>query len=227
MRDPAVEPFLDRNGEAQVRGFLHRPASANGDALVLAHSAGGSCQSPLLIAVAEAFTKDSITVLRCDLPFRQARPHGPPGAGSATRDRKGLRQAVAAIKKIVPGRVFLGGHSYGGRQSSMVAAEDPDVASALLLLSYPLHPPHRPTQLRTGHFPQLRVPSLFVSGTRDEFASIEEITSALRLIPAQTRLVTIEGAGHSLANKLPAVAERVSHAFLEFVLTSGLAFSQP
>jgi len=130
-----------------------------------------------------------------------------------------LRQALAALRKIVPGRVFLGGHSYGGRQASMLAAEDASGAAALLLLSYPLHPPRRPAQLRTAHLPQLRVPSLFVQGARDEFASVEEITSALELIPARTRLLVIEGAGHSLAGRgeLPAVAAKVSSAFREFV----------
>ena len=187
--------------------------------MVLTHSAGANSQSPLQIAVAEALAGFGLTVLRCDLPFRQTRPHGPPGAGSAARDREGLRQAVTAMRKIVPGRIFLGGHSYGGRQASMLAAEDSGVAAALLLLSYPLHPPRRPTQLRTAHFHQLRVPSLFVQGTRDEFASVVEITSALQLIPARTRLLTIEGAGHSLAvrGELPAVASKVNAAFREFV----------
>ena len=219
VRDSAIEPFLDETSEPRVRGFLHRPVSSNNDALVLTHSAGANCQSPSLMAVAEAFAGYGLTVLRCDLPFRQMRPQGPPGAGSATRDREGLRQAVAAMRKIVSGRVFLGGHSYGGRQASMLAADDADVAAALLLLSYPLHPPRRPTQLRTAHFHRLRVPSLFVTGTSDEFASVEEITAALALIPARTRLLAIKGAGHSLGGRggFPTVAARVSAAFQEFV----------
>lgn len=215
----SIEPFPDDSSEPRVRGFLHLPESANGDALVLTHSAGGNCQSPLLMAVAEALAESGLTVLRCDLPFRQLRPHGPPGAGSAARDREGLRQAVMALRKLVLGRVFLGGHSYGGRQASMLAADDPDVAAALLMLSYPLHPPRRPKQLRTAHFSRLRVPSLFVQGTRDEFASLEEITAALPLIPARTKLLVIEGVGHSLAGRgeLTAVAADVTAAFREFI----------
>lgn len=214
-----IEPFLDKACEPQVCGFLHRPVAANGDALVLTHSAGGNCQSPLLVAVAEAFAEREITVLRCDLPFRQSRPHGPPAPASAVRDREGLQRAVTAMKKIVRGRIFLGGHSYGGRQASMVAAEDPAITAGLLLLSYPLHPPRRPTQLRTAHFPQLHVPALFVTGTRDGFASVEEITSALQLIPSRTRLLRIEGAGHSLAGRhdLGSVAAAVTTAFVEFM----------
>jgi predicted alpha/beta-hydrolase family hydrolase len=217
MPDPEIEPFHDDTREPPVRGFLHRPAAANGDALILTHGAGGDCHSPLLLALAESLAETGMTVLRCDLPFRQRRAHGPPG--DAARDREGLRQAVAAMGKIVSGRIFLAGHSYGGRQASMLAADDPGIAAGLLLLSYPLHPPRRPTQLRTAHFPRLRVPALFVSGTRDGFASIEEITSALQLIPARPRLLTIEGADHSLArrNELPSVAASVSQAFLELI----------
>jgi len=94
--------------------------------------------------------------------------------------------------------VYLGGHSYGGRQASMLAAESPGLVEALLLLSYPLHPPKKPEQLRTAHFPQLHTPALFVSGTKDEFATVDELKSALALIPAQTELQIIEGAGHDL-----------------------------
>jgi predicted alpha/beta-hydrolase family hydrolase len=80
----------------------------------------------------------------------------------------------------------------------MLAAETPGLVEGLLLLSYPLHPPKKPQQLRTAHFPNLRTPALFVHGTRDDFGSIEEMRAALQLIPAATTLVPIEGAGHDL-----------------------------
>ena len=102
------------------------------------------------------------------------------------------------MKRFAGGSVLLGGHSYGGRQASMLATEEPDVAAALLLLSYPLHPPGKPEQLRTAHLPNLRTPAVFVQGTKDEFGSIEEILAALDLIPAQTELVAVENAGHDL-----------------------------
>jgi hypothetical protein len=94
--------------------------------------------------------------------------------------------------------VLLGGHSYGGRQASILAAEEPELVDALLLFSYPLHPPGKPNQLRTDHFPKLTVPATFVHGTEDPFGSIEEMRSALHLIPAKTELVVIEGASHDL-----------------------------
>jgi len=81
--------FLDST-TVPVRGFLHRPATASKDWLVLTHGAGSNCQSPLLRALAEAFAASGINVLRVDLPFRQSRPHGPPPRGSAERDQEGL-----------------------------------------------------------------------------------------------------------------------------------------
>jgi uncharacterized protein len=98
-------------------------------------------------------------------------------------------------------RIFIGGHSYGGRQASMLCAEEPELVSGLLLLSYPLHPPRRPEQQRTQHLPDLRTPTLFVHGTRDPFGSIEELERAIKMIPAKTKLMTVEGAGHDLGFK--------------------------
>lgn len=192
---PNVEPISDG---LSVRGFLHTPVNLSGDGLILTHGAGANCQSPLLIALANAFCESGLTVLRCDLPFRQSRPHGPPSRGSAERDQEGLKRGVELMREKVTGRVFLGGHSYGGRQASMLTASEPELVDGLLLLSYPLHPPKRPDQLRTAHFPSLRTPALFVSGTRDGFGSVDEMTEALQLIPARTQLLTVERAGHEL-----------------------------
>jgi len=210
LTDVSVDPF--------VRGLLHRPANSNGDGLVLTHGAGSNCQAPLLIALAETFAEAGFTVLRCDLPYRQDRPYGPPGPGDAKRDRAGLKNAVAVVKNLASGRVFLGGHSYGGRQASMLCAELAEMApqkaaeltAGLLLLSYPLHPPRKPEQLRTQHFFHLQTPALFVEGTRDPFGSIAEIEQALKLIPAKTTLLTVEGAGHDLGFKGKAGREKLS-----------------
>src|SRR6266568_8045492 len=184
-----IRDFADIAVDPKIRGYLHIPETPNNDGLVLSHGAGSNRQAPLLIALAETFSAAGFTVLRCDLPYRQSRPFGPPGPGDAARDRAGLKNALAAMNKFC-GRFFLGGHSYGGRQSSMLCAEEPNLVSALLLLSYPLHPPRKPEQQRTQHMPDLRTPTLFVSGTRDPFGSIDELKQALKMIPAKTKLVT-------------------------------------
>lgn len=166
--------------------------------------------------MAGALAAAGVTVLRCDLPFRQARPAGPPPPGSAARDRRGLRDAVLALRRLVPGRVRLGGHSYGGRQATLLAAEEPAVAAGLLCLAYPLHPPGRPAAPRTEHFPRLTVPALFVHGTRDPFGSPEELRAALALIPAATGLVLAEGAGHDLGRHDAVVRDAVRALFRLF-----------
>ena len=110
------------------------------------------------------------------------------------------------MRRLASGRIFLGGHSYGGRQSTMLSAAEPDLVSGLLLLSYPLHPPRKPEQLRTAHFPDLRTPALFVHGVRDPFGSPEEMQTALALIPAETSLIMIPKAGHELIARNPLAA---------------------
>ncbi|HEV7219447.1 MAG TPA: alpha/beta fold hydrolase [Terriglobales bacterium] len=191
----------DTSLDPPVCGFIHRPTTSNENGLILTHGAGANCQSALLVSVADTFAAAGFTVLRCDLPFRQVRPYGPPRPGDAVRDREGLKSAVAALRKQVSGHIFLGGHSYGGRQSTMLAADEPQLVNGLLLLSYPLHPPRKPEQLRTQHLPRLQAPAMFVHGTRDPFGSIEEMESASKLIPAKHLLMPVEGAGHDLGFK--------------------------
>jgi uncharacterized protein len=218
---PISESFREDSVTPSVVGFLHRPVNATGDGLVLAHGAGSNANAPLLIALAETFSEQGFVVLRCNLPYRQTRSYGPPGPGDAARDREGLKNAVGAIRKIATGRIFLGGHSYGGRQATMLCAEEPELVQGLLLMSYPLHPPRKPEQKRVQHLPQLRAPSLFVSGTRDPFGSIAEIEDALRVIPARSKLFQVDGAGHDLGftkkasqNWLP---KEIWEAFSEFL----------
>ena len=197
----SIRAFIDDSTDPRVRGFLHTPETPNNNALVLAHGAGSNAQAPLLIALADTFCAAGFTVLRCDLPYRQSRSYGPPGPGDAARDRAGLKNAIAAMKKITAGRIFLGGHSYGGRQASMLCAEEADLVEGLLLLSYPLHPPRKPEQQRTQHLPDLRTPSLFVQGTRDPFGTVTELEQALKMIPGKTKLFVVEGGGHDLGFK--------------------------
>ncbi len=210
-----LEP-IEVAGDPPVRGVLHPAAGPDG--LVLTHGAGGNKDAPLLVAVAEAFAARGVTVLRCDLPFRQARPRGAPSPAGAARDREGLRAALAVLRTRVTRRLFLGGHSYGGRQASMLLAADSALASALLLQSYPLHPPGKPHNLRTEHLPRLQTPTLFVHGTTDPFGTLEELENARALISARTALLSVTG-GHDLGwgsgQRAAALPDRIIAAFLD------------
>ena len=239
-----IREFIDNSLQPGIRGFLHTPERPNGQGFVLTHGAGGNAQAPLLRAPSDAFTDAGFVVLRCDLPFRQTRSFGPPGPADGARDRAGLKNAIAALRKVMGAPllagvarsgdfpesdprqpvapIFLGGHSYGGRQASMLCAEEPELVYGLLLLSYPLHPPRRPEQQRTQHLPDLRTPTLFVHGTRDPFGSIEELERAIKMIPAKTKLLTVEGAGHDLGFKGKArkeeLPEQIRSQFAEFLV---------
>jgi predicted alpha/beta-hydrolase family hydrolase len=181
--------------------------------MLLTHGAGSNRNAPLLVALAKAFAKHGIDVSRYDLPFRQARPHGPPRPSDAERDREGLREQVLKLRERDPEKVWLGGVSYGGRQASILVAETPGLVDRLLLLSYPLHAPGKPGQLRTAHFPNLQTPVLFVHGSRDPFGTLDEMKSAIPLIPAPVQLLEIEGVGHDLGRDRETVAAKIAAAF--------------
>src|SRR5579863_1771643 len=110
--------------EDSVRGFLHEPKRLSNLGIVLTHGAGGNAKMPLLVLLAEAFCEAGYHVLRCDMAFRQRRPSGPPSPSTAANDRASLCEAVEAMRRVTQGgTVILGGQSYGGRQSTILAAE--------------------------------------------------------------------------------------------------------
>jgi hypothetical protein len=183
--------------------------------LLLTHGAGSNRNAPLLVALANAFSEHGIEVVRYDLPYRQDRATGPPRPGDAARDREGLREQIVKFREKHAEQVWLGGHSYGGRQASMLAAETPGLINRLLLLSYPLHPPGKTEQKRTAHFPKLHTPALFVHGSKDPFATSGEMKTALSLIPAPVQLLEVEGAGHDLGRNHSMLVPKIVSSFLE------------
>jgi predicted alpha/beta-hydrolase family hydrolase len=200
---------VERDG---VIGWLHLPSGNPGGAIGLTHGAGSGCSTPLLEQLAEEFVAHGFAVLRYELPFRQTSK--PPVGAQQGRDRAGIAQAATVLAQAAPNvPLYLGGHSYGGRQTSMLAAEQPNLAKALLLLGYPLHPPKQPEKLRTEHFPALRTPCLFIHGSKDEFATDAELDAARRTIPARTAAEHFAGKGHSLA---PTLARQIVERFVTF-----------
>lgn len=189
-----------------IAGIAHRPGGEPAGVVVLTHGAGGSRESPMLVAVCDEWARHGWLAIRYNLPYRRRRPKGPPSGAAA--DQAGIVEAITLAHTLTRGPVIAGGHSYGGRLTSMAVAAGADVHT-LTLFSYPLHPPGRPEGLRTGHFAALAVPSVFCHGTKDPFGSPAELRAAVALIPAPTEIVEVTGARHDLGSKVldvPALA---------------------
>lgn len=182
---------------ADLDAVAHRPDGPAHGVVVLTHGAGGSRESPLLVGVCEQWARHGWLAVRYNLPYRRRRPKGPP-SGSSAADLAGVAEAITHAAALTSGPVIAGGHSYGGRLTSMVAAEHPGRLSALTLFSYPLHPPGKPDRLRTDHFPSITMPTVFTHGSSDPFGSLPELREAAALIPAPTVIVEVSGARHDL-----------------------------
>jgi predicted alpha/beta-hydrolase family hydrolase len=173
--------------------------------LLLAPGAGADRNQAAHVAVDDAVAATGVIVTRMDFPYRQAgrrSPDRPPVLLAA------VRAEAAALQARVE-RLVAGGRSMGGRMCSMAVAEGIP-AAGLVLISYPLHPPGRPDRPRTDHLPALRVPSLWVSGTRDAFGSVSELEAALTAVPGPVTLRWIDGGDHGLRGKDRQVAAIVA-----------------
>lgn len=196
----------------QIAGIAHQPTGNPSGVVVLTHGAGGSRESTLLQRVCDEWARRGWLAVRYNLPYRRRRPTGPP-SGSAATDRAGIVEAITVCRGLAGGPLIAGGHSYGGRQTSMVVASSVDGAPApvdvVSLFSYPVHPPGKPERARTEHLPQITVPTVFTHGTSDPFGTPAEVRAAAALIPAPTEVVEITGARHDLNSKIldvPALA---------------------
>jgi uncharacterized protein len=185
-----------------IAGIAHVPEGGRPEgAVLLTHGAGGSRDALLLKNICDVWADRGWLAVRYNLPYRRRRPKGPP-SGSAATDQAGIVEAVELIRTaFVSGPVIAGGHSYGGRMTSMAVADGAVRVDALTLFSYPLHPPGKPERARTEHLPRIETPTVFTHGTADPFGSIDELSAAAALIPAATEVVEITGARHDLKSK--------------------------
>lgn len=176
-------------------------------AVLLFPGAGSAATHPSLVAIEDAIAP--VPVARADFPYRREGRRAPdraPKLLACVVEEAGL---LAERTCVAPSRIALGGRSMGGRMCS-IAVADGLPAAALVLISYPLHPPGRPDKLRIEHFPRLTVPCLFVSGTRDPFGTPEELEHHAAAIAGPVTHVWIEGGRHDLKGKDAHVAATVS-----------------
>jgi hypothetical protein len=184
------------------------PRRARVAGLVVTPGASAGRDHSGLVAIETAVTPLGIVVDRIEFPGQAAgkRRTDPPAVCIAT-----VRDAASALAErldVPLGQIAVGGRSFGGRMCSMAVAEGLE-AAALLLVSYPLHPPGKPERLRTEHFPALRVPCLFVSGRRDAFATTDELERDTTAIPGDVTLSFVDG-DHSLRKSERETAEIVA-----------------
>lgn len=183
----------------QIAGIAHEPDGAPSGVVALTHGAGGNRDSALLVKLCDEWARRGWLAVRYNLPYRRRRPKGPP-SGSAATDRAGIVEAITVCRELAPGPLIVGGHSYGGRQTSMVVAAKEAHVDVLTLFSYPVHPPGKPERARTEHLPDIAVPTVFTHGSSDPFGSLDELRDAAALISAPTQIVEIAGARHDLGS---------------------------
>lgn len=184
-----------------------RRRAASPGAVLLFPGAGSAASHPSLVAIEEALAP--MPVARADFPYRREGRRAPdraPKLLASVVEEAGL---LANRTGIDPARIVLGGRSMGGRMCSMAVA-DGLPAAGLVMISYPLHPPGKPERLRIEHLPEVRVPCLFVSGTRDAFGTPAELELHTAAIAGPVTHVWIEGKGHDLKGQDQVIADAVA-----------------
>ncbi|HUL02330.1 MAG TPA: alpha/beta family hydrolase [Gemmatimonadales bacterium] len=179
---------------------------------VLAHGAGAGMRHPFLEGIAQRLAARGVATLRYQFPYMERRARRPdlPAVAVAT-----VRAAVTEAARAVPGLPLVaGGKSFGGRMTSTAQAEDPlPGVRGLAFLGFPLHPPGRPGIARAEHLDRVRVPMLFLQGTRDEFAELALTRQVIAGLGERATLHLVDGGDHSF--KVPKRAGKTAGDVLE------------
>jgi predicted alpha/beta-hydrolase family hydrolase len=193
---PSAQPvFIELDERERVSGLLQLPAGARA-CYVLAHGAGAGMDHPFMSAVAEELAQRGIATLRYQFPYMERRSKRP---DTPKRAQATVRAAVAAMDSLAPGLALVaGGKSFGGRMTSQAQAASPlPGVRGIAFLGFPLHPPGRPSTERATHLFDIRIPMLFLQGTRDEFAACDLLAPLVARLGAGATLKLLADAGHS------------------------------
>jgi predicted alpha/beta-hydrolase family hydrolase len=180
---------------ATVSGLLQKPAGAKA-CYVFAHGAGADMNHAFMASMAQGLAERGIASLRFNFPFMEQgskRPDAPAVAHAA------IRAAVAEAARHLPGvPLFAGGKSYGGRMSTQAQAAEPlPGVKGLVLVGFPLHPAGKPSTGRAAHLAGVKLPMLFLQGTRDALADVDLITQATASLGKKATLHIVDGADHT------------------------------
>ena len=196
MTHDAADPFRFDAAGVSVSG-LWTHATQPVAASAIAHGAGAGLNHPFRVGVAEALAAGGISVLRFNFPYMEARRRFPDAAPVLLEAWKAAIQQVSSSGPGLP--VVVGGISLGGRMASMLAAALGQVfpGVALVFFGYPLHAPGNTDRLRDAHLPQIRVPMLFIQGTRDSLARLDLVEALVARLHPLARLHLVTGGDHS------------------------------
>src|SRR5687767_15079626 len=209
--------------------YAAQTATRRPAALVLAHGAGAPQQHPFMLAFARALSERGLDVLTFNFLYAEQRRKVPDRMPQLIACYRAVIDAAYAEIESARERLFIGGKSMGGRAATHVAAGDPDLTLAgLVLLGYPLHPPGRPDQLRDAHLPDVRRPMLFVQGARDTFGTPSELKPVLASLSPLPTLHHVEGGDHSFRisgsdakSRQEAVYAEIQDAVVEWIHHAG------
>jgi predicted alpha/beta-hydrolase family hydrolase len=220
--DDSSRPItISVNEQQQVSGLLCSPPDAK-VCFVLAHGAGAGMTHPFLSTVAKGLAARGIATLRYQFPYMEARSKRPDPPKLA---HLAVRAAVAEASRLMPGLALLaGGKSFGGRMTSQAQADAPlPGVRGLVFLGFPLHPPGRPSDERGQHLFDVRIPMLFLQGTRDEFADLKLLESLIKRLGALATPKLFQEANHSF--HVPARSGRKDAAVMDDLLDAVAGFS--
>jgi len=221
MTSAATHARVDITPSEQVTATVYPAAGKRaGICVILGHGAGSNQSSPAIVRFAGALAARGFDAVTFNFLYSEQRRRAPDPNPKLELCWRRLIQAFRDGMLIDEGaRLVIGGRSMGGRIASQVVAADPDGIAGLLLLGYPLHPPGQPDKLRTRHLPDIRVPTLFVQGSRDVFGTSEELAPVVAGIKGPASLFVVDTADHSLKvrKKAPLPQDQVDKLVLDTV----------
>jgi len=199
------------------------PSDRAASGLVLAHGAGGGQTSPFVVRAGRELAARGIVVATFDFPYITAGRSAPDKPAVLEAHWRAVIDEARGRSEFKGRPLFIGGKSMGGRIASQVAAAGVDGVAGLIFFGYPLHPPGRPQQRRDAHLPDIRLPMLFIQGTRDEFGTSAEIRELLPRLDAGARIVEIADGDHSFKTRTKVTGRKPDAALVD-VFDAAAAF---
>lgn len=194
LRPPTEISFLATREKGDVSALLLRPENAT-HLLVLGHGASTNMRHATMVAIAEALAKRGIATYRYNFPYSE----NGRGRDSQATCVETVRSACVAASEAAPDLTLLaGGHSFGGRMTTTAQAESPlENVAGLVLFSFPLHLAGRPDTKRAEHLKDIDIPMLFITGTRDELATLDLLEPTIKSLGERATLYLVDTANHS------------------------------